>query len=142
MRGYAETEIFKPREIELFKTATTLIEYVPNKVNGKIVRCHELARAFSKLLDIPYEDGRYCFIEHTWLWTRPLDPWPFATSEKWQLPPLLDVYMPGQMPQVQLLDVSSHSMPHEYRPGSPRDDIDEVAVKTIFDLLRPLANVR
>lgn len=141
MKGYAEAEIFKPREIELFKTATTLIEYVPDKVNGEVVRCHELARAFSKLLDIPYEDGRYCFIEHTWLWTRPLER-AFATSEKWELPPLLDVYMPGQMPQVQLLDVMSHAMPHEYRPGLPRDDIDEEIVEGIYRLIAPLAGPR
>lgn len=127
MMGYAETDVFTSEELHVYKRAASLIGYVPNDFKGKVIRCHELVRAFSLVLSLPVQDGRYCYIEHSWLWVRN----PGPELHKWILPPILDVYVPGRLPQVQLLDVKATALPMDYRPGPERTDIDQAMVDFI-----------
>lgn len=72
-----------------------------------LIRCHELAHAMQRIfisLGIQFEtvDGMYGPIEHTWLVTTRGN--------------ILDTYVPGREPQVQLIDMS---VPHA-APGFAR----------------------
>lgn len=136
MQGYSETEVFLVNEILLLRRATRIAERMPNVED---VRCHELARAFAATLGLPSEcvqDGSYGFVEHTWLWLSPPDVRLMAIRSN--LPPILDVYAVGQLPQVQLLNANNGGLPHvgwAYRPGPPRTDIDEDLVKRLGAIL-------
>jgi hypothetical protein len=114
MIGYAEKEVFTERERELWQRATTLVSFAPyydtgDEPGNEPVRCHELARAVGKVLDLEHEDGRFGFVEHTWLWTTPCD----KKIAPWTLPNVLDVYVPGSMPQVQLVHMAT-GLPARY----------------------------
>lgn len=110
MIGYAEKEVFTARERELFGLAQTLVVIAPYELFGRLVRCHELARAVGRVLGLRVEDGRFGFVEHTWLWTEP----PEKALMPWAMPRILDVYVPGAMPQVQLIDTASGLPPRYY----------------------------
>lgn len=62
MEGYAAREVFSPREKELLRMAQMLVEAVPYELDGKIVRCHELARAVGYHLDLEVADGHFGFM--------------------------------------------------------------------------------
>lgn len=142
MRSYSETHVFTPEELDLLQRAMYLVAAIPD-VPG--LRCHEVARAVGKVLGLQVQDGHYGLVEHSWLWTRP---WTWGKYP----PSVIDVYSVGSLPQVRLVDVSCIGLPHlrhdddprdgcslkntGYRPGEPRDDVDEEAVKF---LLRALA---
>lgn len=131
MKGYAECEIFSKRELKLLQTAQALVRRVPGRVQprrgvrAQWVRCHELARAIGKILKLEVADGWYGFVEHSWLWT--------SRSQRIDgqhlgpLPNILDLYVPGRLPQVQLVHTSA-TVGLQYRPGSPRDDINDELV--------------
>lgn len=108
MIAYAEKEVFSEREVGLLRLAEDLIRPVPHELDGQLVRCHELARAVGRCLDLEVEDGHFGFVEHSWLWTEPL-----RSKHEWRLPNVLDVYVPGSLPQVQLVDMVS-GLPHRY----------------------------
>ena len=108
MKGYAEREVFTERELTLLNMATALVDLVPYELDGEPVRCHELARAVGVVLDLQHEDGKFGFVEHTWLWTSPL-----GEIAPWHLPNILDVYVPGSLPQVQLVHMKA-GLPHRY----------------------------
>lgn len=110
MIGYAMTEVFTDQEIILWRKATALIERSPDPLLGAPVRCHELARAVGRVLGLEHQDGRFGFVEHTWLWTTTLR----DQAPPWVLPRILDVYVPGAMPQVQLIDTVSGLPPRYY----------------------------
>lgn len=111
MIGYAEKEIFTNREQVLLVRATNLVERVPYSFeDGEPIRCHELARAVGQALELEYEDGHYGFVEHTWLWTSPFD----GKTARWSMPNVLDVYVPGGLPQVQLVHMGSTGPPTRY----------------------------
>jgi hypothetical protein len=92
------------------------------------VRCHELARAaWAALMDLNLHklgkanatlelvDGQLGAIEHSWLmyrWHDPIAPKQF----------ILDVYCPGRMPQVQLIDTHVF-IARNYDQGPARTDI-------------------
>lgn len=119
MIGYAEKEIFSKREMELWSRAVELIAWTPYDMDGEPVRCHELARAVGKLLGLEHRDGRYGFVEHTWLWTESLkeegvDDRAKAFCAPWVLPNVLDVYVPGSVPQVQLVHMAASGLPPRY----------------------------
>lgn len=132
MQGYAERAVFTRDEVRLYSRA--------RRASGALfgadfdaVRCHELARAFGEVLGLPHQDGRFQGVEHTWLWTRPISPEELRANE-WEVsnpPNVLDVYVPGMVPIVALLDYSSWTLPwrHLYVPGPERTDVlvDEVA---------------
>ena len=132
MRGYAEVEVFSAAEIELWRRATALVGALPDPADIDHIRCHELARAIGEELGLGIQDGHFGFTEHSWLWATPkVD----NTELIWRLPNILDVYVPGEVPQVQLIHVSS-ALPMPYRFGPPRTDIRMSDLETLRRLLR------
>lgn len=110
MIGYAEKEVFTDQEKALWVRAVRLVEFAPYfDGTNEPIRCHELARAVGAVLNLEHEDGRFGFVEHTWLWTTPREP----RLTPWVLPNVLDVYTPGSMPQVQLVHMAN-GLPHRY----------------------------
>ncbi len=135
MRGFAEREIFTSREIRFLRQATLLVDKAPYETAGALVRCHELARAVGQVLGLPVCDGRFGFVEHSWLWIphegESFDG--FNPGEKWQLPAILDVYVPGALPQVQLIDAQSGGLPARYVYERQRTDIDDKIVQKLIE---------
>jgi hypothetical protein len=125
MISYSEREIFSEKEQELLWRATELVKRVQVEP-----RCHELARAVGQVMKLPYQDGYYGFVEHTWLWTEEREEY-----HPWSLPNLLDVYAVGSLPQVRLVDMQHGGVGHVqiYRIGLPRTDIREPAVALLVD---------
>jgi|GEM_PF-2787853 len=119
MIEYSERHIFTRRELDLLKQAQNLVANAPYlDGDGEPIRCHELARAVGRVLCLDYADGRYGFVDHTWLWTEsPGD------SIPWKLPNVLDVYVPGSLPQVQLVHTDSSGLPPRYYPSKNFDVI-------------------
>ena len=119
MKAYSELEIFSETEVRLFRRAQGLVSVLGDLPD---IRCHELARAVGLLLDLPHQDGFYGFVDHTWLWTRPI----VRTVGRIGFPHVLDVYSVGQLPMVRLVDGEHTQLPHvgwAYRPGEERKDI-------------------
>lgn len=111
MIGYAQREVFTQRELKLLERAATLVAITPYDFDGVLVRCHELARAVGDVLGLQHEDGRYGFVDHTWLWTEPRSDEKFKVP--WVMPNVLDVYVPGGVPQVQLVHMAT-GLPSRY----------------------------
>ena len=110
MIGYAEREVFTNDELVMLGRAQKLVEPVPYELDGEPVRCHELARAVGRMLGLEHEDGHFGFVEHTWLWTGEYD----GKGHRWSLPNILDVYVPGSVPQVQLVHMGATGLPSRY----------------------------
>jgi hypothetical protein len=125
MISYAEREIFTDREMALWCDACDLIKRVSLAWTNEL-RCHELARAAHAALGrlryrgSPYKttvvDGKLWAIEHSWLVVPAQGPRGLTRTA------ILDVYCPGRMPQVQLLD-NHFVIARGYEPGEPRTDI-------------------
>jgi len=131
MIGYAEKEIFTLAEKDLLRRARLLVERAPNELFGEPIRCHELARAVGRVLGLDHEDGRFGFVEHTWLWTEPRHSERFCTP--WVLPRILDVYVPGALPQVQLVDTASGLPPRYYLSHVFDVEIRENVIEEIIE---------
>lgn len=127
MKNYAESEIFPPEEVRLWKQAVRLIEAIPDEGVPEF-RCHELARAVGHRLGLKVQDGRYGFVEHTWLWVTPFE-------NRWFLPNILDVYVPGRLPQIQLIHTNRTVLPVNYSWTEPRGDIREDIVRDLCSFL-------
>lgn len=123
MIGYAEKEIFTEREKDFLRRAVELVSKVPYDIHGEPIRCHELARAVGSVLGLAVQDGRFGFVDHSWLWLSELQ---LIDGEPhmWCLPRILDTYVPGSMPQVQIVDTAS-GLPARYLPAAPRTDVRE-----------------
>jgi hypothetical protein len=128
VKGYAEYEIFVEDDLEQLKMATQLVAAVPyiEDVNKKPVRCHELARAVAKVLKLRVHDGTFGAVEHSWIalahQKRPAHP---------HYARVLDVYVPGALPQVQIVDTYA-LLPYRYDPGTERVDIREDVVEWLL----------
>ena len=137
VRGYAESKVFTAEEVSLYRRAVALVELVPDMPK---LRCHELARAVGRVLGLEHEDGFYGFVDHTWLWTGPLDcTSPMVKHTRVGFPNILDVYSVGSLPMVRLVDCEHTSLPHigwGYRPHKTRDDIDEGQVDQLVRLMQ------
>lgn len=110
MRTYGERKVFTIIEMEMWSFAKRLVE----KVKSDDCRCHELARAVHHFISRRYapavilvEDGKVGPVEHTWLRIAPVGN-------------VLDVYRPGCLPSVLLLD---SLVAGDYKIGVPRIDI-------------------
>jgi len=114
--SYAEKEVFSEEEIYLLLQAQVLVAKAPYQIGGEPIRCHELARAVGKFLKLPHQDGRFGFVDHTWLWTTA----PEARLTPWVIPNVLDVYVPGSVPQVALVHTAS-GLPTRYMLTSVND---------------------
>ena len=97
MKNYAESERFTPEDMQYFVVAQVLVEQVPAKCFGEWVRCHELTRAVAAVMGLEDQvrDGKCMGVEHSWIELRV-----HGTGCV-----ILDLYAPGRMPQVQLVDV-------------------------------------
>ena len=130
MTPYAEHEVFGVGSLGLYEKARALVQKIPEKLDGEWVRCHELVRAVAEVLALDKSqvaDGWYGHVEHSWLWTRP--------KLIWETPPILDVYVVGRLPSVQLVD-SSPTFPWEYRRGDLRSDIQWGVVAELVRRMR------
>jgi len=114
MKSYSERHIFSGNVKQAFELATYLVDSLEiHKLGGQEIRCHELARAISKILtfkdfDNTVVDGSLWCIEHTWI---VLGDGPYGK--------ILDVYVPGRMPQVQLIDIH-FAITRGYEPGTQK----------------------
>lgn len=130
MLGYACLRIFTEWERELWHRATRMVELAPEiDETGELIRCHELARAVGRVLELEVCDGRFGFVEHSWLWlTESMYREDDGSFPKFAAPNVLDVYVPGVLPLVQLAHAAS-ALPFPYAPAwTPRIDIRESTV--------------
>lgn len=106
------------------------------KFEGVEIRCHELARAVGRILELPVSDGRYGVrgllrVDHSWLRV--------GNWHNWYDTKILDVYVPGALPQVQLLVYGSHTLPTRelYHQGVEyeRTDINEAFVDRLVEVM-------
>lgn len=141
MKGYTATEAAHPHDQALRDQVERLLGEIPETVGGWEIRCHELARAVARLYDLVVVDGHMGDAEHSWC----LCPMR-GTAAPW----LLDVYVPGRLPMVQLVDPCSTTL-HEgtragrrvrrglYVAGGARTDIDAGMVDALHVWLRSRA---
>jgi hypothetical protein len=129
VKSYAERQIFHEAAMAIWADAVDIVKRVSPR-HGNEVRCHELARAALTALEalnheklvmanasLQLYDGQLWAIEHSWLvyrWNDEVAPKRF----------ILDVYTPGRLPQVQLLDGEHFAICRGYKPGPVRTDID------------------
>lgn len=132
MKGYG-LMVFSPYALALHAWAEEAVRNLPEPSHtpGKesFLRCHEIARAFAHVMELPFEDGHYCAVEHSWLYVKhPKE----AYAEC-----ILDVYAVGRLPMVQLVDVKTASLSHYklYREGKKRTDIRERDVEKVLAAL-------
>jgi hypothetical protein len=134
MLGYSYTNVFAQCEIALYNRAVKLVERIPETVHDKPLRCHEVTRAVATVLKLPYTDGKFGSVEHSWCWT--------STALDGEYPGnILDVYCVGRLPMVQLIGygipgvefISSRSLYSCY--PFPRKDIRSTVVDTILYLI-------
>lgn len=140
MQGYAETDVFSSQELSILKRAEALVAAVPARLNlphipndERIVRCHELARAVGRILNLHVVDGRFGIIDHSWLEME------YCRHARH----ILDVYVPGALPAVQIVDmtVQYHPMISVYRKKEPRTDIRNAVIEELLKLMRPVESV-
>jgi len=134
-----------PRESRLFLRAVDLVSCVPpdyllDPEDGvSTLRCHELARAVNIALEDPQtevQDGWFHTREHSWIWTHPF---PEERPIRTPLPKILDVYQPGTLPQVVLLDFSNVLVwyrTYVWNAASGREDINVEVVKELLGFMR------
>lgn len=141
MIGYSEMKVFSPHERYLWDRATRLVGLVDH-ADFPDLRCHELARAVGRVLELPVQDGYYGFVDHSWLWTRHLERKIGSFGFPHVFPHVLDVYSVGSLPMVRLVDGEHTSLPHvgwAYRPGDPRSDVDERTVDALVRIFEAAA---
>lgn len=129
MKSYSETHVFTTRARAMLERAAACVAAVPDDewdvVRWGEIRCHELARAVGRVLDMRHVDGVYGAVHHTWL---------VVPSEG----AILDVYAVGQLPQVRLIDVVCVGLPHRsaYSGRAPRTDIRHHVVDELVAFMR------
>jgi hypothetical protein len=109
MITYAERSCFYTTQQRIFRRAQDLVARVSD-ARGNELRCHELARGLQLVIrdevSLRVVDGHCGPVEHSWL--------VFADGV------ILDSYVPGRLPAVQLVDSLVGAL---YRPGNPRRDV-------------------
>ncbi len=141
MDSYSQLEIFSAEEVKLLRRAEKFVAFLPNDM-----RCHEVARATAQVLGIDpacIQDGFYGFVDHTWIWTRPLDTSRIITP-RLGFPNILDPYCVGSLPQVSLVDCQHTSLPHlgwGYRPSTKRTDIQEDQIQEAIVVAKKCAEI-
>lgn len=142
MKSYSEEFVFTRREQKIWRAALQMVGSLHfDEEQERLIRCHELARAVGQLLELPVIDGRFGMFEHSWLWTRTLT---IEESTQWgqggwlheDRPRILDVYRPGAMPMVVMLDtwcLLSHR--ERFVIEEPRTDIDDRMVDRLVSQL-------
>lgn len=128
MEGYAHHEIFNEGTRDIYKWVRRVVAGIPDCTpDGELVRCHELTRAISRGLLVPWSrhvmvDGRCGAVDHTWISFPGL-----ARGRE----VILDCYAPGRLPLVSLQD-SWGKLGSLYVAGDPRKDIDQEVVDWLY----------
>ena len=134
MKSYSERQIFTNVELATWCDAVDLVKRVPSlSTRTPEIRCHELARAAHECLkNLGHTtfviDGSLYSIEHSWL---------IIKADRPQYA-ILDVYCPGRVPQVQLID-QHFVIARGYVPGETRTD---VRVRECADLVHAMEYAR
>lgn len=161
MMPYVQREIFGAHELAMFARAQHFVGRV-GAGWGNELRCHELARAVDAVLDVKGSlvvDGSLGIVEHSWIEFAITRHRPVVATTKARPPrdPLaarhaqitdaemnilrgdrlviLDVYCPGRLPQVQLID-SFFLLRTRYEAGEPRTDINARIVARLVEEMR------
>lgn len=144
MRSHAERERFTREAMAVWADAVDVVRRVDPK-RGDEVRCHELARAvwhtLHKLNKHKFEveratlevvDGQLGSIQHSWLvYTQPTNLKGLSKGV------IIDVYAPGRLPQVQLIDIH-WAVSSDYVAGGGRTDIKSGLVTELErDMAKP-----
>lgn len=120
--------MFSDQVLERYERAREFVSLVPDDLG--LIRCHELTRAVARYLGatVEVQDGHFGAVTHSWLWADRSGP----------MPPILDVYFPGVVPQVVLVHHGSAALPFRgcYRQGPFRRDIDTMMVSRIYRAVR------
>lgn len=152
MTPYVQREVFRAFEQVVWKRAAKAVSFLESHW-GNELRCHELTRAVHRLLDIgtlSVVDGKLGAVEHSWL----VLVVPIAQAEeahylpqiaveqldrgsdnRWYRKVIIDVYTPGRLPQVQLIDPFV-MLKHGYEERVPRSDINEKIVDQAYTEMR------
>lgn len=139
MTPYVQREIFRAFEQVVFGRTRRLVGHV-SSLWGNELRCHELARAVHTVLDIGSArvvDGAIGMAEHSWIEIVV----PVADFERKRVgrgdkrTVILDVYCPGRLPQVQLVDPFVLLKPI-YEEREPRTDIRPEIVASLVSEMR------
>lgn len=132
MKSYSAVEVFKPHEIDLWQRAIKIVEALPDMRPPEYdwLRCHEVARVVGRVLNLEVQDGHYGLVDHSWCRIRRDVGDRSMFIETWSV---LDVYVVGRLPQVQL--VSDVVGIREYRRGAERSDIQHGVVDSLVMLL-------
>lgn len=132
MRSYAERAVFTAPEVAAWRRAQHFVGLVSDDW-GDELRCHELARAVARMLHASLEvgwrcdvhDGQLSGIEHSWIELAS------ASDERGLCRrSILDVYTPGRIPQVQLVD-HHFAVAREYLVRPRRTDVDLGVVRRL-----------
>jgi len=142
MQPYAETNIFTVEERILCRKAQNLVGFIPDAdLRFRDLRCHELAIAVGTVLGLPVATGWFDHVEHSWLWSRKILALPSYGYRDYLVAGeevnILDVYVPGALPQVQLVNYSAWMLPFKrcyILAHNPRSDIKEYVVRHLLDL--------
>jgi hypothetical protein len=103
---------------------------IPHRFNkpGDPLRCHELVRIVQRafvdhgVFEEMIVDGKFGVIEHSWL--------------RVERDVILDVYLPGALPQVVVWNVLPiHPITELYKTSAPRDDIRKDVIQDVLDAL-------
>jgi hypothetical protein len=120
---YAERVCFRPSHLDLLTRVEACVARV-STTWGNELRCHELSRAVHDVVryrepGLEVIDGKCGPIEHSWL--------RFSDGT------ILDPYVPGRLPAVQIIDPI---VGVSYRLGEPRSDIRQWIVERLVREMR------
>jgi len=128
MKGYSEKEHFGAHALEYFYSAVDLVALLPEKdEQGRLLRCHEVARIVGSILGLEVVDGRYEYgCEHSWCIV------PDKVGRGFSI---LDPYAVARIPPVQLVVVLP-TIPNRYFPEAARDDIRQDVIDHLLKYFR------
>ena len=117
MRSYSERVRFTKRERKILSSAGLAVAMLPTNLDpsGEEIRCHELARAIARQLNLRVVDGMYGLVDHSWCMITAA---PENGSESSSWDKILDVYAIGQCPQTRLIDTYPNCQ-HVFDPDHP-----------------------
>lgn len=146
MKGYATDgadAAFTPRHLALRDEAQRIVALLPDEPldlpREQLRSCHVVARVVARFTGLPVIDGAYGAMPHSWLGLEPAQPdEPYAETVKRNVWKLLDVYAPGRIPMVQLVECSSVLLPERsgYIPGPPLDEVSQREVEELVQIVR------
>jgi hypothetical protein len=128
LKPYAARAVFSTEAVNLWNRASRMVDRLPKHMDrhGREIRCHELARALGRILELPVVDGATVGCDHSWL---VVDRTTF-----------LDPYRPGCLPMVQLIDTGLPTLTR-LTYDQARRVRDDIRLDVVEDLVRTMRNV-